>query len=160
MYTIDGIELTQSSNVKVIQVSAKRILIIDDSASMRSALRGLIENDRFTVCGEAEDGLKGIEKAKETSPDLILLDFSMPKMNGAEAAFILKKLSPNVPIILFTTHDQAVGQALAASSSVDRVLPKPASITQLLDCMSSLLPLTPLAICAVSGMLSWFAGSF
>ena len=134
----------------------KRILIIDDNAAMRSVLRSSLENDQFTVCGEAEDGLKGIEKAKRTSPDLILLDFSMPKMTGAQAAPILKKLLPAVPIILFTMYDESVNKALAMAMLVDRVLPKPASVTQLLDCICNLLQLTPLAVCAVSSLLSWF----
>ena len=133
----------------------RRVLIIDDNASMRSILRLLIENDQFTVCGEAEDGLRGIEKAKETSPDVILLDFAMPKMNGAEAAPILKNLLPNVPIILFTMYDESVGKTLAASKSVDRVLPKPATMKQLLDCIGSVLPLSPVAVCATSRVLSW-----
>ena len=137
----------------------KRILIIDDNAAMRSVLRSSLENDQFTVCGEAEDGLKGIEKAKRTSPDLILLDFSMPKMTGAQAAPILKKLLPAVPIILFTMHDESVNKALAMAMLVDRVLPKPASVTQLLDCICNLLQLTPLAVCAVSSLLSWFRTS-
>jgi DNA-binding NarL/FixJ family response regulator len=137
-------------------VRKKRILIIDDNAAMRSVLQLSIENSQFMVCGEAEDGLKGIEKAKETSPDLILLDFSMSNMNGAEAAPILKKLLPTVPIILFTMHDESVGKALASAKLVDRVFPKPASITQLLDAIRNLLALGPLAVCAVSGVLSWF----
>jgi len=69
---------------------------------MRSALRKFLEDEQFTVCGEVEDGLIGIEKAKELSPDLVFLDFSTPGMNGAEAASILKRAVPNVPIILFT----------------------------------------------------------
>jgi CheY-like chemotaxis protein len=136
-------------------VRKRRILIIDDNPSMRSILRLSIENSQFTVCGEAEDGLKGIEKAKETSPDVILLDFSMPRMNGEEAAPILKKLLPKVPIILFTTHDDSALKALAAAKSVDQVLPKPTSITQLLNCLGSVLPLSPMAVCALPSVLSW-----
>ena len=118
----------------------KRILIIDDSAMMRSALRKFLEDEQFTVCGEAEDGLIGIEKAKELSPDLIFLDFSMPGMNGAEVAPILKRVLPKVPIILFTMHEQYIGKTLAASHSVDRVLPKPSDLSQILNCIRSLLP--------------------
>jgi len=121
-------------------VDKKRILIIDDSAMMRSALRKFLEDEQFTVCGEAEDGLIGIEKAKELSPDLIFLDFSMPGMNGAEVAPILKRVLPKVPIILFTMHEQYIGKTLAASHSVDRVLPKPSDLSQILNCIRSLLP--------------------
>jgi two-component system, chemotaxis family, chemotaxis protein CheY len=138
-------------------VHKKRILIIDDSAAMRYALRKLLETEEFTVCGEAEDGLVGIAKAKELSPDLIFLDFSMPRMNGAEAAPILKQALPNVPIILFTMHEEYIGKTLAAAHSVDRVLPKPADLSEILECVRSLLPFTCIAVCAASGIASLFS---
>jgi CheY-like chemotaxis protein len=138
-------------------VQRKRILIIDDSAMLRSALRKLLESEQFIVCGEAEDGLKGIEKAKELSPDLIFLDFSMPRMNGAEAAPILKQTLPKVPIILFTMHEEYIGKTLAAAHYVDRVLPKPTDLSELLECVRSLLPFTCIAVCAASGIASWLS---
>ena len=122
----------------------KRILVIDDNPSIRSLLRLLIESDeQFTVCGDADDGVKGIEKAKETSPDLILLDLSMPNMNGAEAASILKRILPHVPIILFTMHKDSFGKALAAAVHVDRVIAKPDGMSPLLESMRDALGLTP-----------------
>ena len=135
----------------------KRILIIDDSAMMRYALRKLLENEQYTVCGEAEDGAIGIEKAKELSPDLIFLDFSMPKMNGAEAAPILKQLLPKVPIILFTMHEEYIAKTLATSHCVDRVLPKPSDLSQILACIRNLLPAASVIACAASGITSWFS---
>jgi two-component system, chemotaxis family, chemotaxis protein CheY len=121
----------------------KRILIIDDNPSIRSLLRSLIESDgQFAVCGDAEDGVKGIEKAKQVSPDLILLDLAMPNMNGAEAAPILKRILPRVPIILFTMHQDSVGKALAAAVRVDRVIAKPDGMSRLLECIRDLLGLT------------------
>jgi DNA-binding NarL/FixJ family response regulator len=122
----------------------KRVLVVDDNPSIRSLLRSLIESDeQFTVCGDAEDGVKGIEKAKQTSPDLILLDLSMPNMNGAEAAPILKRILPHVPIILFTMHKDSFGKALAAAVRVDRVIAKPDGMSRLLECMRDVLGLTP-----------------
>ena len=138
-------------------VHKTKILIIDDSAMMRSALRKFLEDEQFTVCGEAEDGLIGIEKAKELSPDLIFLDFSMPGMNGAAAAPILKRALPKVPIILFTMHDQYVAKILAASHSVDRVLPKPSDLSQILNCIRSLLPLTYAVVCVASSIATYLS---
>lgn len=126
-----------------LRMPKKRILITDDHPSIRFLLRSLVETDEFTVCGEAADGEEAIEKAKELHPDLMLLDFSMPRMNGGEAAKILKKLMPEVPIILFTLHEESVNNALAESMGVARVIAKPDGITKLLDCMRDVLNLGP-----------------
>jgi DNA-binding NarL/FixJ family response regulator len=99
--------------------------------------------DDFTVCGEAEDGQAAIEKAKHLSPDLILLDFSMPRMNGGQAAPILKKILPDVPIILFTLDEDSVNQALAAAICVDRVMAKSDGMKALVPCMRDVLGMGP-----------------
>src|SRR5579859_2214219 len=65
-------------------------------------MRSLLENAGYSVCGEAESGTQAIESAPRLNPDLILLDYSMPGLNGAETASILKSRLPEVPIILFT----------------------------------------------------------
>lgn len=121
----------------------KKVLIVDDHPSIRFLLRSLIESHDFTVCGEAADGVAAIEEAKRANPDLILLDLAMPRMNGAEAAPILKKLMPHVPIILFTMHEDSVGKALAAAMGVDRVIAKPDGMTRLIECMGNVLGLGP-----------------
>ena len=92
------------------------ILIVDDNANIRRLLRSFIEtNTVFKICGEAENGPEGIEKAKELQPDLILLDMTMPGMHGTEAASIFKRVLPQVKIILFTLHTDGVNQALAST---------------------------------------------
>jgi len=68
------------------------ILIADDSIFIRKALCNLLEREEdFDVCGEAKNGKEAIEKAKELHPDLILLDLSMPVMNGLDATRVLKQ---------------------------------------------------------------------
>jgi len=131
----------------------KKVLIVDDHPSIRFLLRSLVETEDFTVCGEAVDGRDAVEKAPQFNPDLILLDFSMPNMNGAQAAPVLKKLMPHVPIILFTMHKDAVGSALAAAMNVDRVIAKPDGMTKLLECMRSVLSLPPPTQLATVGPL-------
>jgi DNA-binding NarL/FixJ family response regulator len=120
----------------------KRVFIVDDHPSIRFLLGSLVETEDFTVCGEAVDGMEAIKKAPHANPDLILLDFSMPRMNGGKAAVALKKLMPQVPIILFTLHEDSVGQALAAAMQVDRVIAKADGMTKLLPCMRSVLGLS------------------
>ncbi len=98
---------------------AKTILIADDSASMRLSVRLLLEG-RHTelIVREAVDGLDAIEKAKESKPDLILLDLAMPQLNGAEVATVLKNALPETPVILFTITD-LVADSLCAAIGVD-----------------------------------------
>jgi chemotaxis response regulator CheB len=82
--------------------ASKRILIVDDLPQMRKLIRDYLEEEKeFLVCGEAIDGFDAIDKARTLKPDLIILDASMPRMNGIEAAPKLKKLLPETPIILF-----------------------------------------------------------
>lgn len=105
---------------------AKRILIADDSESIRMVIRTFLESrEGFEVCGEAANGVDAIEQAKKLNPDLVILDLAMPRMNGAAAASVLKRTMPNVPIILFTMYDEVMGKALAAAVHVDLILAKP-----------------------------------
>ena len=80
-----------------------RILIVDDSAIFRRGLRMVLESrPEWEVCGEAADGVEGIEKARRLNPDLVIMDFSMPRMTGLEAAREMLKESPRIPILLLT----------------------------------------------------------
>ncbi len=93
---------------------AKSVLIVDDSAFIRHALCELFKREAdFEVCGEAENGKEGIEKAQKLRPDLIVLDLSMPVMNGFDAARILKRLMPAVPLIMYS----AFGDNLAKNQT-------------------------------------------
>jgi len=119
----------------------KRILIADDSVYIRDLIREFIEAESgFRVCGEAADGVEAVSKARELSPDLIVLDFSMPGMNGIEAARALLPIIPATPKILFTLHKDAVPDTLARSvgigsvfSKTDGLSPLIAEIRRLLD---------------------------
>jgi two-component system, chemotaxis family, chemotaxis protein CheY len=117
----------------------KNILVVDDNASIRFLIRSLLESTGYLVCGEAEDGADAIEKAKQLKPDLICLDLSMPRINGAEAASVLKRLMPGVPIILFTMHHDSIGQSLARAIGVDKVLGKPDGMSRLTESIAELL---------------------
>jgi len=82
-----------------------RILIVDDNSLVRARLRQMLQqHPRWRICGEAADGRDALEKAKGSAPDLIVLDFLMPGMDGLEAARQLGKLVPRVPILLFSMH--------------------------------------------------------
>jgi two-component system response regulator DesR len=83
----------------------KRIPIADDSAVVRRGLRELIEHTLdWDVCGEAVNGAEAIERAREPHPDMLLLDFAMPGMNGFDTARELAKVEPNLPVLLCTVQ--------------------------------------------------------
>jgi DNA-binding NarL/FixJ family response regulator len=116
------------------------VLIADDSRTVRYVISLFLGNRTgLEVCGEASNGLEAIEKAETLRPDLILLDYSMPELNGAEVASILKKRMPSVPIILFTMYGENVGRAIASASGIDVVLSKPDGITQLAETAEKIL---------------------
>jgi DNA-binding NarL/FixJ family response regulator len=108
------------------------VLIVDDSSVVRKVMRNFFERRTdWKIGGEAGDGAEAIQKARELKPDLILLDFSMPNMNGIEAASELKKILPKAHIIVFTMFDDALGSRLSSAAGVDLVVPKAEGLTVL-----------------------------
>jgi DNA-binding NarL/FixJ family response regulator len=84
---------------------ATHILIVDDSPLVRQRLGDLLQQHPYwEICGEAVDGPDAVEKAQTLRPDLIVLDFMMPGMNGLQAAREIGKLIPGVPILMFSMH--------------------------------------------------------
>jgi DNA-binding NarL/FixJ family response regulator len=81
----------------------------------------------------------GIQKAIELKPDLILLDVSMPNMNGIETASVIKKLLPDVYIIVFTLFDGTLGPRLSSAVGVDLVVPKAEGLTGLVNAIRQLI---------------------
>src|SRR5260370_41710711 len=109
---------------------------------MRLAVRMLLEGRQpeRIVC-EAVDGVDAIRKAKTSQPDLILLDLAMPRLNGAEAASVLKKAMPETPVILFTMYTDLQADSLSAVLGVD-FISKVDGIPKLLERVHALLPPT------------------
>jgi DNA-binding NarL/FixJ family response regulator len=84
---------------------APRILVVDDTQAIRRSLRLRIETETdWEVCGEAENGRDAIERVKELQPDVVLMDLSMPVMNGLDAARRIKAIAPSTHILMFTLH--------------------------------------------------------
>ena len=97
-----------------------RILIVDDEKAVRTALgRLLATRKEWQVVGEAADGAEAVGKARELRPDIIIMDITMPDMNGLEAMPEIKKALPAAEVLIFTQHDstQMVRQAQIAGAS-------------------------------------------
>jgi len=119
----------------------KRILVVDDSPQMRKAMTAFVNSQpEFQVCGEAFDGRDGVDKALVLKPDLIILDFQMPRLNGIEAARALRESLPGVPIILLTAHKDSIFEANIADSGIRAVLSKVDGVGLLATELHRLLP--------------------
>ena len=102
-----------------------RILIVDDNAQVRNALRICLQMNRgHEVCGEAENGRDGVELAKRLQPDIVLLDYAMPTMNGLEAARLISSSMPQCGLILFTMFASTQLSTLAQAAGVRAVVSK------------------------------------
>jgi two-component system nitrate/nitrite response regulator NarL len=82
-----------------------RVLLVDDHDGVRKAVRCLLEtHPRFEIIGEAVDGRQGIDKAAKLKPDVVVLNVSMPVLNGIEAARVIKSDSPQSAIVILSSH--------------------------------------------------------
>jgi DNA-binding NarL/FixJ family response regulator len=121
---------------------------VDDHEIVRMGVRILLaDNDQWEICGEATDGVEAIEKVRELSPDIVILDLTMPVMGGFDTAKRIRRVAPSTRIIFFSIHetpttarlvgaDAFVSKASAAQDlarTIDRVLedrgnPRPPSL--------------------------------
>ncbi len=82
-----------------------RVMIADDSETVRSTLRDMLEAGKHKVVAEAVDGIDTLEKFTSTKPDVLLLDIAMPKKDGMETLIELMKYNPKAKVIMITAHD-------------------------------------------------------
>jgi two-component system response regulator YesN len=116
------------------------VLIVDDCPAVRRTLRSLLEKQLSSVvCIEAVNGLDAVAKTKKSCPDLIILDLRMPGMNGFEAATILHKTKPQVPLFMFTSHSSHEVESQAVSVGIRAVFSKYTGVNALLTQVSELL---------------------
>jgi CheY-like chemotaxis protein len=127
----------------------KSILIVDDNHTVRQLVRTYLESQLEQVaCMEASDGMDAIEHVKRNKPDVIVLDVSMPVMNGLDAAPVLHDIAPQTPIILFTLHKDVVSEKRAKAVGIRAVVSKSDRIEVLVD---HILHLTPIVRAAAHG---------
>jgi DNA-binding NarL/FixJ family response regulator len=119
----------------------RKILVVDDHPKIRKVLRGFVQlQEDCEVCGEAVDGLDAIDKAMSLKPDLIILDFKMPRLNGLEAARVLSAALPSVPIVLFTMHKEMLRNVAIREVGIRAIAAKTDGLAPLGQQMRELLP--------------------
>jgi len=102
-----------------------RILVVDDVPAVRRSLGFYLEQaGDWTICGEAENGKVAIDRVRELRPDVVILDLSMPVMNGLEAARVIKTIAPDTRILMFTLHRYPYLSDEARKAGIDQVLSK------------------------------------
>ena len=115
------------------------ILLADDHAIFRKGIRKIIEEiEGVAVCGEANDGLELLELLKTTRPDLIILDISMPNLRGLEATEEIKKLYPEIKVLLLTMHKKKSFVQLGLKAGADGFLLKEDADSELYRAIESL----------------------
>ena len=85
---------------------AKNILICDDAAFMRMMIKDILTKNGYNIAGEAENGAKAVEKYNELKPDLVLMDITMPEMDGIQALKKIKETDPNASVIMCSAMGQ------------------------------------------------------
>jgi len=84
----------------------KRVLVVDDAAFMRMAIKIMLEKGDFEIVGEAENGAVGVKKYQELRPDIVTMDVTMPEMSGLEALKAIMKLDPAAKVVMVSAMGQ------------------------------------------------------
>jgi CheY-like chemotaxis protein len=119
-------------------LTTKRVLVVDDHATVRTMVCSLLALRGFEVW-DAEDGSQGLQTAQEIKPDLIILDFAMPGMNGLEAARALQQAMPLVPLVMFTNMVGATMEQEARAVGIAALVSKAEPLDRLIAQVDALL---------------------
>jgi DNA-binding NarL/FixJ family response regulator len=110
---------------------ALKVMLADDNGPVRRSLKALLEREGFKVVGEAADGEEAVSLANEQRPDVVLLDLSMPRMNGIQAARRIRGLLPEVRTIILTVHRDYHYVAQAVEAGVHGYILKGRAVEEL-----------------------------
>ncbi|MBV9260867.1 MAG: response regulator [Pseudolabrys sp.] len=125
------------------QIQQLSVLVVDDNAFMRKMVRSLLNNIGVKKIFEASDGIAGLDAIRQFSPDVVILDWEMPLLNGPEFVRIVRSPGvfplPDIPIIMLTAHGERWRVVEAVKIGVNEFLCKPVSAKGLLDRLVSIL---------------------
>jgi|HubBroStandDraft_6_1064221.scaffolds.fasta_scaffold942007_2 DNA-binding NarL/FixJ family response regulator len=131
-----------------------KILLADDSESLRAALKDVLSQQQgWTIVGEATNGRSAVSLSIELKPDLIILDFLMPLMNGIAAACEILRAVPGIPIVLYTMHMSTQLEREAKKVGITKVVSKTERFDAFIEGLNEVLvkkeaPIGPLGLCA------------
>lgn len=112
---------------------AKNILVCDDAAFMRMMIKDILTKNGYNVVAEAENGQKAVEKFNETKPDLVLMDITMPEMDGIQALKQIKSVDPSASIIMCSAMGQQAMVIEAIQSGAKDFIVKPFQAERVLE---------------------------
>lgn len=115
-----------------------KVLIVDDAAFMRGNIKQMLSNNGYEVIGEAENGLEGVRKYKELSPDIVTMDITMPEMSGIQAVQEIRKINPRAKIIMVSAMGQQNFVLEAIKSGATGFVVKPFKEEQIMKAISKL----------------------
>lgn len=118
---------------------AKNILICDDAAFMRMMIKDILTKNGYNVVGEAENGKVAIDKYSELSPDLVLLDITMPEMDGIAALKAIKAKDPNASVIMCSAMGQQAMVIEAIQSGAKDFIVKPFQAERVLEAVKKVI---------------------
>ena len=115
-----------------------RILIADDHQGVRSEIRSVLEAQRWSVCGEAENGPDALDKVRQLKPDVVILDLSMPLMNGYEVARAIRQTAPFTRILILSMYDPANLPSAITETDADAFVTKSRAVHDLISTIKHL----------------------
>ena len=118
---------------------AKNILICDDAAFMRMMIKDILTKNGYTVAGEAENGVKAVEKYNEVKPDLVLMDITMPEMDGIEALRKIKEQDPSAVVVMCSAIGQQAMVIESIQAGAKDFIVKPFQPDRVLEAVSKVL---------------------
>ena len=118
---------------------SKRILVVDDAAFMRMMIKDILTKNGYTVVGEAENGAKAIEKYKELKPDLVIMDITMPEVDGIQAVKGIKQIDENANIIMCSAMGQQAMVIESIQAGAKDFIVKPFQAERVLEAVRKVL---------------------
>ncbi len=118
---------------------AKSILICDDAAFMRMMIKDILTKNGYEIAGEAENGMKAVEKYKEVKPDLVMMDITMPEMDGIQALKKIKEVDPGAVVVMCSAMGQQAMVIESIQSGAKDFIVKPFDKDRVLEAVKKVI---------------------